>query len=48
MHLLKLSYKEIQNSLSFVGFGEIALGGVERGTVRGMVEGSIWQEDTRK
>lgn len=41
MHLLELSFKEIQNSLSFVGFGEITLGGVERGMVRGMVEGDI-------
>lgn len=41
LHLHELSFKEIQNSLSFVGFGEITLGGVERGTVRGMVEGGI-------
>lgn len=38
---LSLSFKEIQNYISFVGFGEITLGGVERGTVRGMVEGGI-------
>lgn len=48
LNLLELRFKEIQNSLSFVGFGEITLDGVERGTVRGMVEGRVWQEDERK
>lgn len=48
MYLLELSLKEIQNSLSFVGFGEITLGGVERGTERGMVEGVVYDKKTHE